>query len=105
MALVTDGRMSGASGKVPGGIHVSPEAIAGGPLARLRDGDRVRVDGVNGELRVLVDDAEWQARSLEPAPQDGNLGCGRELFAFMRNAMSSAEEGACSFTESLNGWR
>lgn len=105
VALVTDGRMSGASGKVPTAIHVSPEAIAGGPLARLRDGDRVRVDGVNGELRVLVDDAEWQARSLEPAPQDGNLGCGRELFAFMRNAMSSAEEGACSFTESLNGWR
>ncbi|MBG6530779.1 phosphogluconate dehydratase [Pseudomonas aeruginosa] len=105
VALVTDGRMSGASGKVPAAIHVSPEAIAGGPLARLRDGDRGRVDGVNGELRVLVDDAEWQARSLEPAPQDGNLGCGRELFAFMRNAMSSAEEGACSFTESLNGWR
>ncbi len=105
VALVTDGRMSGASGKVPAAIHVSPEAITGGPLARLRDGDRVRVDGVNGELRVLVDDAEWQARSLEPAPQDGNLGCGRELFAFMRNAMSSAEEGACSFTESLNGWR
>ncbi|EMM3097701.1 phosphogluconate dehydratase [Pseudomonas aeruginosa HB15] len=105
VALVTDGRMSGASGKVPAAIHVSPEAIACGPLARLRDGDRVRVDGVNGELRVLVDDAEWQARSLEPAPQDGNLGCGRELFAFMRNAMSSAEEGACSFTESLNGWR
>ncbi|HCF1626771.1 TPA: phosphogluconate dehydratase [Pseudomonas aeruginosa] len=105
VALVTDGRMSGASGKVPAAIHVSPEAIAGGPLARLRDGDRVRVDGVNGELRVLVDDAEWLARSLEPAPQDGNLGCGRELFAFMRNAMSSAEEGACSFTESLNGWR
>ncbi|MBH9381067.1 phosphogluconate dehydratase [Pseudomonas aeruginosa] len=105
VALVTDGRMSGASGKVPAAIHVSPEAIAGGPLARLRDGDRVRVDGVNGELRVLVDDAEWQARSLEPAPQDGNLGCGRELFAFMRNAMSRAEEGACSFTESLNGWR
>ncbi len=105
VALVTDGRMSGASGKVPAAIHVSPEAIAGGPLARLRDGDRVRVDGVNGELRALVDDTEWQARSLEPAPQDGNLGCGRELFAFMRNAMSSAEEGACSFTESLNGWR
>ncbi|WP_400566040.1 phosphogluconate dehydratase [Pseudomonas aeruginosa] len=105
VALVTDGRMSGASGKVPAAIHVSPEAIAGGPLARLRDGDRVRVDGVSGELRVLVDDVEWQARSLEPAPQDGNLGCGRELFAFMRNAMSSAEEGACSFTESLTGWR
>ncbi|MBG6484650.1 phosphogluconate dehydratase [Pseudomonas aeruginosa] len=105
VALVTDGRMSGASGKVPAAIHVSPEAIAGGPLARLRDGDRVRGEGVNGELRVLVDAAEWQARSLEPAPQDGNLGCGRELFAFMRNAMSSAEEGACSFTESLNGWR
>ncbi|AVK05280.1 MULTISPECIES: phosphogluconate dehydratase [Pseudomonas aeruginosa group] len=105
VALVTDGRMSGASGKVPAAIHVSPEAIAGGPLARLRDGDRVRVDGVSGELRVLIDEAEWQARSLEPAPQDGNLGCGRELFAFMRNAMSSAEEGACSFTESLNSWR
>ncbi|MFU3620638.1 phosphogluconate dehydratase [Pseudomonas paraeruginosa] len=105
VALVTDGRMSGASGKVPAAIHVSPEAIAGGPLARLRDGDRVRVDGVSGELRVLIDEVEWQARSLEPAPQDGNLGCGRELFAFMRNAMSSAEEGACSFTESLNGWR
>ncbi|MCO2349461.1 phosphogluconate dehydratase, partial [Pseudomonas aeruginosa] len=98
VALVTDGRMSGASGKVPAAIHVSPEAIAGGPLARLRDGDRVRVDGVNGELRVLVDDAEWQARSLEPAPQDGNLGCGRELFAFMRNAMSSAEEGCLLYT-------
>ncbi|HBP5566805.1 phosphogluconate dehydratase [Pseudomonas paraeruginosa] len=105
VALVTDGRMSGASGKVPAAIHVSPEAIAGGPLARLRDGDRVRVDGVSGELRVLIDEVEWQARSLEPAPQDGNLGCGRELFAFMRNAMSSAEEGACSFTESLNSWR
>ena len=105
VALVTDGRMSGASGKVPAAIHVSPEAIAGGPLARLRDGDRVRVDGVNGELRVLVDDAEWRARSLEPEPQEGNPGCGREMFAFMRNAMSSAEEGACSFTESLNGWR
>ncbi|MBH9320730.1 phosphogluconate dehydratase [Pseudomonas aeruginosa] len=105
VALVPDGRMSGASGKVPAAIHVSPEASAGGPRARRRAGDRVRVDGVNGELRVLVDDAEWQARSLEPAPQDGNLGCGRELFAFMRNAMSSAEEGACSFTESLNGWR
>ncbi|MBG4641894.1 phosphogluconate dehydratase [Pseudomonas aeruginosa] len=105
VALVTDGRMSGASGKVPAAIHGSPEAIAGGPRARRRDGDRVRGDGVNGELRVLGDAAEWQARSLEPAPQDGNLGCGRELFAFMRNAMSSAEEGACSFTESLNGWR
>ncbi|MGA4816512.1 dihydroxy-acid dehydratase [Pseudomonas aeruginosa] len=99
VALVTDGRMSGASGKVPAAIHVSPEAIAGGPLARAaRRRPGAGVDGVNGELQVLVDDAEWQARSLEPAPQDGNLGCGRELFAFMRNAMSGAEEGACSFT-------
>ena len=61
---------------------------------------------MNGELRVLVDDAEWQARAAwSRRRRDGNLGCGRELFAFMRNAMSSAEEGACSFTESLNGWR
>ncbi|CDF85260.1 Phosphogluconate dehydratase [Pseudomonas knackmussii B13] len=105
VALVTDGRMSGASGKVPAAIHVSPEASAGGPLARLRDGDVVRVDGTTGELRVLVDEAEWQARPLAPLPQDDGSGMGRELFAFMRQSFSSAEEGACAFTAELNALR
>ena len=103
VALVTDGRMSGASGKVPAAIHVSPEALNGGPLAKLRDGDVVRVDGTTGELRVLVDAAEWEARPLVETPAIDNLGMGRELFAFMRNAFSPAEQGACSFTAELNG--
>ncbi|MET1114401.1 MAG: phosphogluconate dehydratase [Comamonas sp.] len=101
VALVTDGRMSGASGKVPAAIHVSPEAGAGGPLARVRSGDIVRLDAVAGTLDVLVDAAEWQARTPAqlPAAQalDNRFGFGRELFAgFRRNALS-AEEGACSW--------
>ena len=101
VALVTDGRMSGASGKVPAAIHVSPEAHAGGPLARLRDGDVVRVDGVAGTLQALVPEAEWAARPLAtiaPGQQAANqVGLGRELFAsFRRNALS-AEEGACTW--------
>lgn len=105
VALVTDGRMSGASGKVPSAIHLSPEALKGGPLARIRDGDRVRVDGVKGELKVLVDPAEWEARTPAAPPADPGIGFGRELFAFMRGAMSSAEEGACSFSATLNALR
>ncbi|WP_447747327.1 phosphogluconate dehydratase [Pseudomonas nicosulfuronedens] len=105
VALVTDGRMSGASGKVPAAIHVSPEALNGGPLAKLRDGDVVRVDGTTGELRVLVEAAEWDARPLVDTPTLDNIGMGRELFAFMRNAFSSAEQGACSFTAELDGLR
>ena len=101
VALVTDGRMSGASGKVPAAIHVSPEACAGGPLARVLDGDIVRLDAVAGTLDVLVDAAEWNARTparIPPAQAlDNTLGFGRELFAgFRRNALS-AEEGACSW--------
>jgi phosphogluconate dehydratase len=101
VALVTDGRMSGASGKVPAAIHVSPEALAGGPLAKLRDGDRVRLDAVTGELNALVDPAEWAARPLATMPmalQAANgVGMGRDLFAnFRRNALS-AEEGACTW--------
>jgi phosphogluconate dehydratase len=101
VALVTDGRMSGASGKVPAAIHVSPEAHTGGPLARVRDGDVVRLDAVAGTLEVLVDAAEWQARVPDtlPAAQglDNAHGLGRELFAgFRRNALS-AEEGACTW--------
>jgi phosphogluconate dehydratase len=101
VALVTDGRMSGASGKIPAAIHVCPEAFDGGPLARVRDGDRVRVDGTTGTLEVLVDAAEFAAR--EPARWDlePNVGTGRELFAFMRESFSTAEQGASAFTRSL----
>jgi phosphogluconate dehydratase len=101
VGLVTDGRMSGASGKVPAAIHVSPEAAAGGPLAKLRDGDRVRLDATAGTLQALVPDADWALR--ENAVMPANLrasdaaGVGRELFsAFRRNALA-AEEGACTW--------
>jgi phosphogluconate dehydratase len=101
VALVTDGRMSGASGKVPAAIHVSPEAAAGGPLARVRDGDVIRVDAVTGELKVLVAEAEWAARPLEAMPAElraGNaVGMGRELFTGMRRHALTAEEGALSW--------
>ncbi len=104
VALVTDGRMSGASGKVPAAIHVCPEAFDGGPLARVRDGDLIRVDGRTGELRVLVDAAEFAARELVPAPA-AEIGTGRELFAFMRASFSTAEQGASAFTASLSALR
>jgi len=101
VALVTDGRMSGASGKVPAAIHVSPEALAGGPLARVVDGDVIRLDAPNGVLQVLVSDAEWAARPLAvmpPALTEANgLGMGRELFAGMRRNALIAEAGACSW--------
>ena len=105
VALVTDGRMSGASGKVPAAIHVSPEAWDGGPLARVRDGDLIRVDGVTGHLQVLVDDIAWNTREIAPRPQGTGIGCGRELFAFMRAAFSPAEEGASAFTAELDSLR
>ena len=101
VALVTDGRMSGASGNVPAAIHVSPEAAMGGSLARVRDGDVVRLDAVAGTLQALVPQAEWDARELAhmpPALQAANgIGMGRELFAGMRRNTLSAEEGACSW--------
>jgi phosphogluconate dehydratase len=101
VALVTDGRMSGASGKVPAAIHVTPEAAAGGPLAKLRDGDIIRLDAHHGVLQALVPDAEWDARKPQEMPQElreaNAHGVGRELFAaFRRNALS-AEEGACTW--------
>jgi phosphogluconate dehydratase len=101
VALVTDGRMSGASGKVPAAIHVSPEAAAGGPLARLRDGDLVRLDATAGTLQALVEPAEWEARMPATMParlQAANqVGLGRDLFVnFRRNALT-AEEGACTW--------
>jgi phosphogluconate dehydratase len=93
VALVTDGRMSGASGKVPAAIHVSPEALGGGPLAKLRDGDLVRLSANRGELTALVDSDEWIARP-DAVPPPPPFGTGRELFAFMRNGADGAERGA-----------
>jgi len=101
VALVTDGRMSGASGKVPAAIHVSPEAAAGGPLAKVRDGDLIRLDGVAGTLAVLLPDDEWAQRETATMPdeqrQADGRGLGRELFAGMRRNALTAEEGACSW--------
>jgi len=101
VALVTDGRMSGASGKVPAAIHVSPEAAAGGPLAKVQDGDVIRLDGVAGTLQVMVNEAEWAARPLAEMPTDlraaNGVGMGRELFANMRRHALKAEEGACTW--------
>ena len=92
VALVTDGRMSGASGKVPAAIHVSPEAKRGGALALLRDGDLVRVCAVTGVLDALVDADEWAMRLPAPAPEEAT-GVGRELFALMRAYADPAERG------------
>ncbi|MCG2582919.1 phosphogluconate dehydratase [Massilia sp. TS11] len=98
VALVTDGRMSGASGKVPAAIHVSPEILAGGPLGRVRDGDLLRVCAQTGTLAALVPAAEWEARAQATADLSANgVGMGRELFAFYRAAISAAEEGATTF--------
>ena len=93
VALVTDGRMSGASGKVPAAIHLSPEALGGGPIGRIRDGDIVRLSAADGLLQVLVDDAEFAARPEAEAPEPAQ-GTGRELFAFMRQGADTAERGA-----------
>ncbi|MFN3672355.1 MAG: dihydroxy-acid dehydratase, partial [Bosea sp. (in: a-proteobacteria)] len=98
VALVADGRLSGASGKVPAAIHVTPEAADGGPIARLRDGDIIRVDAVSGRLSVLVDPADWAAR--EPVTADlsaSHWGVGRELFAAFRSTVGPADAGASIF--------
>ena len=101
VALVTDGRMSGASGKVPAAIHVSPEAAAGGPLACVRTGDVIRLDAVTGELNVLVSPADWAARTPDPFPTAlmhlNAIGMGRQMFAGMRQRSVTAEEGALSW--------
>jgi len=97
VALVTDGRMSGASGKVPAAIHVSPECSLGGSLAKVRDGDIIRLDCVSGTLSARVDDVEWRQRTPAEADLDGNQsGMGRELFSNFRAQVSSAETGAIS---------
>ena len=98
VALVTDGRMSGASGKVPAAIHMSPEALMGGGISKIRTGDLIRFNAHTGELNVLVDEAEWNAR-IVPTPDlsKNTHGIGRELFAGFRAQTSSAETGAMSF--------
>lgn len=98
VALVTDGRMSGASGKVPAAIHVSPEVLAGGPLGRVRDGDMIRLDAETGILQALVPQVEFDARPLATGDLSSNqIGMGRELFAMFRKSVSTAEEGAATF--------
>ena len=93
VALVTDGRMSGASGKVPAAIHLWPEACDGGPLARIRDGDIVRLDAVAGTISVVTDGADWESRPTASQPAQP-MGTGRELFALMRASSDNAEAGA-----------
>lgn len=93
VALVTDGRMSGASGKVPAAIHVSPEAAMGGPLAKLQDGDIVRLDATTGSLEVLSDD--FDTRTPKVVDMDTNTyGTGRELFDVFRQNVGLASNGA-----------
>ncbi|GAB2891777.1 phosphogluconate dehydratase [Paralcaligenes ginsengisoli] len=97
VALVTDGRMSGASGKVPAAIHVTPEALAGGPLARIQNGDMLRVDADTGELNVLGP-VDWTTRPLaQPDLSAHQTGFGRELFASARGHAGAAEQGASLF--------
>ncbi len=98
VALVTDGRMSGASGKVPAAIHVTPEAICGGPIAKIHNGDMIRIDAHAGTLEVLVDADIWQTRGAAISNVDGHhCGVGRELFAMFRRIAGSADTGASVF--------
>ena len=93
VALVTDGRMSGASGKVPSAIHLSPEAAVGGPISKLRDGDMIRLDASSGALMVL--DSDFGNRPVQTADLSGNhQGTGRELFDMFRNNVGLATAGA-----------
>lgn len=98
VAIITDGRMSGASGKVPSVIHLSPEGASGGPVSRIADGDPIRLDLAGGRLDVLVDDAEWRGRPAQaPDRPPGLLGMGRDLFAVFRAGVSGADQGASLF--------
>jgi phosphogluconate dehydratase len=96
VGLVTDGRMSGASGTVPAAIHITPEAADGGPLSRLADGDRIRLDSVHGRVDVLIDIAELLDRPVSWAPESGTS-LGRRLFASFRAGVGPADEGASVF--------
>lgn len=98
VALVTDGRLSGASGKIPAAIHVTPEAAAGGPLARLREGDMILLDAQAGVLEAQVDAQEWALRTLAPDTTEPSHNLGRNLFAFSRAIVSPADQGALSIS-------
>ncbi len=103
VAMVTDGRMSGASGKVPAAIHLCPEGLDGGLIAKVQTGDMILLDGETGELTLLVDETELAQRSQATFQVNGHhQGMGRELFGFMRNNLSTAETGACSLFEPLS---
>ena len=94
VALITDGRMSGASGAVPAAIHLTPEVASGGPLGKLRDGDLIRLDSVKGTLEALVPAETWSRRPVATADLTGNaFGIGRELFRAFRASAAPAEEG------------
>lgn len=98
VAIITDGRMSGASGKVPSAIHLSPEALDGGTLAKVQTGDNIRFDAKNGEIMLLVDDVELENRVVvTPDLSANHYGFGRELFASVRHNVGRAEEGATVF--------
>ncbi|MFM7199320.1 MAG: phosphogluconate dehydratase [Myxococcota bacterium] len=102
VGLVTDGRMSGASGKVPAAIHVTPEALSGGLLAYVRDGDPMRLDAERGVVEVLLDESSLRQRVPgSPSEHAQGVGFGRELFGALRAAMTGAEEGARSFGASV----
>jgi phosphogluconate dehydratase len=97
VAMVTDGRLSGASGKVPAAIHVTPEALCGGMLAKVQDGDMIRLDVATGKLDLLLDDAEIKAREYaDPGVKRVRYGIGRQIFAPLRSNLLSPEEGASS---------
>jgi phosphogluconate dehydratase len=97
VAIVTDGRMSGASGSVPAAIHLTPEAVGGGPLARVRDGDLIRLDAESGVLEAKVPESVWRLREASRLDHRGNEhGTGRELFASFRRSAGDAEAGAIS---------
>jgi len=98
VALVTDGRLSGASGKIPAAIHLTPEAARGGPIARLREGDIVRLDAEAGTLEALVPLEEWDARELAPNTTPAALDLGRNLFAINRDVVTPADQGALSIS-------
>jgi phosphogluconate dehydratase len=101
VAIVTDGRMSGASGKVPAAIHLSPEALTGGPIAKVKTGDMIRLDAIEGTLNVLVEEDVWAARPCATLTEEQEIinshGMGRELFGGMRKNVKTAEEGAITW--------
>jgi phosphogluconate dehydratase len=97
VAIVTDGRMSGASGKVPAAIHLAPEAVEGGPIAKVREGDLITLDAPKGELLLHVSDEELAQREIELTEVGPTFGTGRELFSGFRNIVSSADLGASAF--------